>query len=74
MSDYAVGLDSWPQAQRREFAQARREETAPLVEYVAERGNNYFVVSSLEGKDVEFSWQVSALRRGYINVRLEKSE
>jgi hypothetical protein len=42
--------------------------------YVAERGADYFVVKSREGNDVEFAWQVSAFRKGYSNVRLEKSE
>lgn len=46
----------------------------PTSLYVAERGNNYFVVNSLDGKNVQFAWQVSALRKGYANVRLEKSE
>lgn len=46
----------------------------PASLFVAERGNGYFVVKSLDGKDVEFAWQVSAFRKGYANVRLEKSE
>jgi len=46
----------------------------PTSLYVAARGSNYFVVNSLDGKDVEFSWQVSAFRKGFANVRLERSE
>ncbi len=42
--------------------------------YVAEIGSNYFVVKSLAGdSNVSFAWRISAPRKGYGSVRLEKS-
>jgi hypothetical protein len=40
--------------------------------YIAERVTDYFVVKSKDGKDVKFCWQISAIRKGYDNKRLEK--
>ena len=40
--------------------------------YIAERTPEYFVVRSKDGKDVKFCWQISAIRKGYENKRLEK--
>jgi hypothetical protein len=44
----------------------------PTQLYVAEKGSNYFVVKSINGSDVPFVWQVSAFRKGYKDVRLER--
>jgi hypothetical protein len=44
----------------------------PTPLYVAEKGSNYFVVKSINGPDVPFVWQVSAFRKGYKDVRLER--
>jgi hypothetical protein len=44
----------------------------PTPLYVAEKGSNYFVVKSINGSDVPFVWQVSAFRKGYKDVRLER--
>jgi hypothetical protein len=46
----------------------------PVNIYVAEQKENYFVVKSFDGRDVEFNWMVSAFRKGYKNVRMEKAE
>ena len=41
--------------------------------YVAEVGEDYFVVKAREGDpDVAFAWRLSAHRKGYAGVRLEK--
>jgi hypothetical protein len=40
--------------------------------YIAERTPDYFVVKSKDGKDIKFCWQISAIRKGYENKRLEK--
>lgn len=41
--------------------------------YVAQKGKDYFVVKSISGKDVkEFNWLVSAYRKGYSHIRMEK--
>jgi hypothetical protein len=43
--------------------------------YVAERGQDYFMVKAREGdQQVEFAWRLSAKRKGYANVRLEPVE
>lgn len=42
--------------------------------YVAERGRGYFVVKSVDGKDVAFAWYVSGARKGYGGVRLEETK
>ncbi len=34
--------------------------------YVEAQYNDRFVVKSVDGSDVKFAWQVSALRRGYL--------
>jgi hypothetical protein len=44
----------------------------PTPLHVAEKGSNYFVVKSINGSDVPFVWQVSAFRKGYKDVRLER--
>jgi hypothetical protein len=44
----------------------------PAHLYVSERGENYFVVKSMDGSDVSFAWSVSAFRKGYSNIRLER--
>jgi hypothetical protein len=46
----------------------------PVNIYVAEQKENYFLVKSFDGRDVEFNWMVSAFRKGYKNVRMEKAE
>ena len=43
----------------------------PSTLYVAERGRDFFVVKALNGADISFAWQMSALRKGYSDVRLE---
>ena len=40
--------------------------------YVAERGLSSFVVKSVDGSDVPFAWQISAVRKGFTQVRLQK--
>jgi len=40
--------------------------------YMAEKTPKYFVVKSKDGKDVKFCWQISAIRKGYENKRLEE--
>jgi hypothetical protein len=43
--------------------------------YVAEIGHDYFVVKLLDGQsDVAFAWRLSAHRKGYAGVRLERVE
>jgi hypothetical protein len=39
--------------------------------YVEERGNNYFVVKSIDETDIPFAWSVSATRKGYSDIRME---
>ncbi|MCS7094020.1 MAG: hypothetical protein RMJ18_02465, partial [Candidatus Aenigmarchaeota archaeon] len=46
----------------------------PANLYVAETGNDYFVVKCFDKcQDVEFNWLVSATRKGYKGVRLERA-
>ena len=45
----------------------------PANLYVEEIGENYFVVKSLSGDDVDFGWYASAFRKGYSDVRLEQA-
>jgi len=41
--------------------------------YVAEVGEDYFVVKARAGDaDVAFAWRLSATRKGYAGVRLEE--
>jgi hypothetical protein len=41
--------------------------------YVAEEGKDYFVVKAREGDpNVAFAWRLSAHRKGYAGVRLER--
>jgi len=41
--------------------------------YVAEMGDDYFVVKAREGHDdVAFAWMLTAARKGYADVRLER--
>ncbi len=40
--------------------------------YAEAQYDDRFVVKSADGSDVRFSWQVSALRRGYEQYRLEE--
>jgi len=43
--------------------------------YVAERAADHFVVKVREGDDnVQFSWRISAIRKGYGDVRMEAAE
>jgi hypothetical protein len=44
----------------------------PASLYISEKGTNYFVVKSIQGNDVEFYWMVSAIRKGYTDIRLEE--
>ncbi|MFZ1465384.1 MAG: hypothetical protein WAV60_15145, partial [Anaerolineae bacterium] len=47
----------------------------PANLYVAEIGNDYFVVKSWNGDaDVRFAWRLSATRKGYAGVRLAPVE
>ena len=45
----------------------------PTTLYVKEIGENYFVVESIDGSDVDFGWYVSAFRQGYSDIRLEET-
>ncbi len=41
--------------------------------YVAEVGRDYFVVKARDGDpNVAFAWRLSAIRKGYAGVRLER--
>ena len=42
--------------------------------YVTERGWDFFIVKSMDGSDVPFAWQISAFRKGYAQVRLERAQ
>ncbi len=45
----------------------------PTTLYVQEIGENYFIVESIDGGDVDFGWYVSAFRQGYSDIRLEET-
>ncbi len=46
----------------------------PASLYVAEIGEDYFIVRAQEGNpDVSFAWQLTAFRKGYADVRLEEA-
>lgn len=43
--------------------------------YVAEIGQDYFVVKARDGDpNVTFAWRLSAIRKGYVGVRLEAAD
>lgn len=45
----------------------------PAILYVAEIGQNYFIVKAWAGDlDVSFAWRLSVTRKGYADVRLEQ--
>ncbi|MEC1778393.1 phage tail protein [Schinkia azotoformans] len=40
--------------------------------YISEIGNDYFVVKERNGKSGKFTWELSAIRKNYKNVRLDQ--